>query len=262
MRTRLFTSLVVIWAVGACAGSEAARADLPIVVDASRLLPFTTDLGETVTLTSARVVAEDLVLFAGGTAHAALTKRRHPSSILPSWLVGTAKAHPGHGEGGDALGALSGRFVIDLFDDGTAIGTAQALYATYDAFGFTFAQGQADDGLADDDALLDATLALTGTVSTGGETVAFTVAVPIDAGEAMTGGRFSLTVDEHTEATLGLSLRPREDSTGESLLDGIAFSTLTRDETTVPQSVTLTDEMVRRIARAAQLHLYWDLVVR
>ena len=250
--SRMLFGVVVVVAVAslcACEASEPEPRVLPVVVDGEAPRAFVTDLGHEVTLTSARVVVENLTMLSGGEAHAHLA----PGALFPVWLVGSARAHPGHGEGGDALGALTGRFVVDLFDDGAPLGDAALLPATYDAHAFDFGRGASDDGLSVDDALLGASFALAGSVSTGEGPVSFDATVALDDDAAMTGGRFALTVDDDTDATLALRFSPRADD-GATILDGVDAATL--------GSGPLAGEAKNRVTRALQEHVHWDLVVR
>ena len=96
-------------AIFACSEpSEAPRVELPVVVDASQVVPVTTDLGYEVELSSARIVMDDLLFTVAGEVHAASLWRPVSEFVVP-----TAYAHPGHYQGGEVSGELLGTFVVD-----------------------------------------------------------------------------------------------------------------------------------------------------
>ncbi len=197
---------------------EAKTVNHPIRSDGAGVETVSTDLGYTVTTTRLRTVVRDLRFTRGGETHAGLWPL--------GWLVGTAHAHPGHSAGGETVGELPGRFVVDwLAPGGTSLGAATMLEGGYDGADFTFALGAAADGLATDDPLLGATFDVAGRAEKAGRAVEFTARLAIEEGTDLVGAPFDADVgDDGVPFVLRLVTRdPGEQGT---VYDGVDFFAL------------------------------------
>lgn len=246
--------LLLIGTALACSAEseEARRIEVPVVVDTSALfVQEPTDLGYRVEFLSARGVIKDLTFTQGGEVHTAQATQRRRAVPRPgplSWIIGTAHAHPGHLAGGDVLGELPGRHVINWLDDGAPIGTATVVAGPFDGAGFVFAQGEASDGLTDP--LLGHTLVLEGTATRDGNTVGFIAAIDQDSDRQVVGIPFIVDVDGTRAIGFGLI--------GAELFDGIDFHTLAGDA----GQVTLTGPDLNRLRRATQSHEHFTALLR
>lgn len=205
----------------ACAPSqEVVRVPLAVVLDASGVVPSTSDLGWTVTLTAARLAVSTVQFTIQGEMHGA-------TAGLGPWLMGRAWAHPGHYAGGDVTGELPGEFILDwLGQDRMTLGTADLLVGDYNGMNFSFRAATVADGLAADDPLLGHTAQLAGSASKGGVTVMFTAIVDVDAGAQLVGAPFEDTVEAGSAAPIELQLLPTDPVMGASLFDGLDFAAL------------------------------------
>ncbi|WP_096332863.1 hypothetical protein [Nannocystis exedens] len=233
----------------ACAPSqEAARVELPVVVDGSRLVDAPTDLGWTIHLDSARIAAGDLEFTIQGEMHAL--------ARLWDLLVPSAVAHPGHYAGGDVTGALPGSFVLDwIAGDGVELGRAELLVGDY--HGCNIALRRADE-LQAEDPLAGHTAHFAGTASKGGLNVAFTAVLDLDVGAAVIGAPFDLAIDEGSNEPLGVQLRLRDDTSGAALFDGVDFAALDPGDGT---AVTIGpgDPAHNLVRRALQSHVFYTV---
>ncbi len=212
------------WSVMSCDGpSEAPRVELPVVVDASGVVPLTTDLGYDVEFTSARVALEGLVFTTAGEAHAASFWRTVHDVVVPS-----AVAHPGHFQGGEVTGELPGSFVAEWpTDAGRELGKATLIAGTYSGSNFTFGRGA--DGLDADDPLVGHTAVISGTATRGGTTTSFTVVVDSPEGRELVGAPFDAEIGADADGTLYLAFRPVDTFEGDTLFDAIDFAALDID---------------------------------
>jgi hypothetical protein len=246
--------LLLVGTALACSAEseEARRIEVPVVVDTSALfVQEPTDLGYRIEFLSARGVIKDLTFTQGGEVHTAQATQRRRAVPRPgplSWIIGTAHAHPGHLAGGDVLGELPGRHVINWLDDGAPIGTATVVAGPFDGAGFVFAQGEASDGLTDP--LLGQTLVLEGTATRDGNTVGFIAAIDQDSDRQVVGIPFIVDVDGTRAIGFGLI--------GAGLFDGIDFHTLAGDA----GQVTLTGPDLNRLRRATQSHEHFTALLR
>ena len=118
--------------VGCSPSEEAATVTHPVRVDGAGVTAVQTDLGYTVTLTEARAVLTNVQFVR---ASEMVARAWSPLSLI----VGTAHAHPGHGEGGAVVGELPGIHTVDWIDqDDAALGDA-VLVAEANALRFVFA---------------------------------------------------------------------------------------------------------------------------
>ena len=252
----LLKYLLISWCALACSAEseEARRIEVPVVVDTSALfVQEPTDLGYRIEFLSARGVIKDLTFTQGGEVHTAQATQRRRAVPRPgplSWIIGTAHAHPGHLAGGDVLGELPGRHVINWLDDGAPIGTATVVAGPFDGAGFVFAQGEARDGLTAGDPLLGQTLVLEGTATRDGNTVGFIAAIDQDSDRQVVGIPFIVDVDGTRAIGFGLI--------GAGLFDGIDFHTLAGDA----GQVTLTGPDLNRLRRATQSHEHFTALLR
>ncbi len=234
------------------------RIHVPVVVDSGGLRPSQTDLGYTIALTRLRVVIDTIEMTTEGEQHAALW----PLRGLGELLVPTARAHPGHDAGGEILGELRGRFVVDWLDDGALLGEAELLHARYTGVNFTFTQAQASDGIPEGDPLLGHTIDVAGTATRNGHTWAFDAIVDQDAGRRMVGGVFEHDVDEGSDdLVLGLRVLLEDPFEDDDLFDGVEFAALDEDGDGRVTLIPETDPW-NRVRRALQVHDHYALVAR
>ncbi|MEZ4472317.1 MAG: hypothetical protein R3F60_16280 [bacterium] len=236
MHTRMYFAAALV--LTACGGEsdEAARAPCPVVVDTGALVTAgPTDLGYTTTLTRARAVLHDVQLARGGESHT--------RNLLKIMGLGVAYAHPGHLAGGDVLGELPGRFVVDLAVDGSLLGEATVVLSEFDSLGFGFGQGTEADGLAADDPLVGHTLELAGAASRDGRTVTFHAVIDQDLDRVVVGIPFQTRIDTAgTRVGFGLL--------GEGLFDGVDFFALAGDA----DDVALDAAAIAVLRRSLQSH--------
>jgi len=224
--TTLPRSLLLFSACLACAPSqEAARVELPVVVDGSALVEAETDLGYEIRLDTARIAAQDLEFTILGEMHARAARPR--PFRLWDLLVADAFAHPGHSAGGDVTGELPGLFVLDwIAGDGEALGDAALLVGTYEGLNLSF---RAALELPASDPLAGHSAHFAGVARKGPAEIAFTAVFDLDEGARLIGAPFALAVDEDTDLTLGLRLLLRDSASGANLFDGIDFAALDED---------------------------------
>lgn len=209
-------------ALGCSPSEEATAVDHAVLVDGAGLAAVTSDLGYTVTLTEARAVltnvqftrAQDVVAGAGWT----------PLALF----IGTAHAHPGHGEGGAVIGEMPGEFVLDWTQDGAELGTATLIGAA-DTLRFTFAP-RADS------------VHVVGVASKDGVDHAF--AADFDLTDVAVEGVPFLPEALNAE-TWGLRLTAADPFEGDTLFDGIEFATA---------DWTVGAEAYNRLGRALRTH--------
>ena len=195
MKSNAFILAISVLAVPACDfDSELApRVELEVIVDGNRVQAVTTDLGYDVEPTRCRAVIADIVFTTSGEMHASLASR------IWDVVVPTAHAHPGHYAGGEIVGELPGRYVIDWRADGEVIGVATMLKAHYEGANFAFGRAQAEDGVAKDDPILGHTFDLAGTATKDGHTWTFEALVDQDEDREIVGAPLDLEIDESSD---------------------------------------------------------------
>lgn len=250
--------VLLFLAATACASEEAERVKAPVVVDARRLAPITTDLGYAVTITGVRAAVRDLQFTTGGEAHAGLWRRAR------RLLVGRAHAHPGHLAGGELTGELPGTFVIDWTKDGAPLGEATLLAGRYQGANFTFRVAGPTDGLVVDDPLYGHTLVIAGEARKDGRGVVFSAVIDIDEGARVVGAVFSgqVTAMPGGTPTLGLALVPAT-SVGppQTVFDKLDFFTLPgADGGTV--AINPGEAAHNLLRRAFQVHDHYIVTIR
>lgn len=227
------------------------------MLDASKVEASTSDLGWTVELAVARIAVTDLQFTIQGEMHEA-----GATAWLPRWILSRAWAHPGHYAGGNVTGELPGSFVLDWTgNDGMSLGTAELLTGDYNGMNFTFRAADANDGLAEDDALLGHAAHFAGTATKDAVTITFTALLDFDAGTQVVGAPFELDVTDTTKDTLGIQLLPTDPVEAKSLFDGLDFEVLDADGDGVVDIVP-GDEAHNILRRTMQLHMHYDAVPR
>ncbi|MEL6179275.1 MAG: hypothetical protein AAFS10_09985 [Myxococcota bacterium] len=253
LRCVLLGVVVVLWA--SCSDSqEALRVELPVVADGNGLHEVTTDQGYTIEITAMRVALTGLEFTTSGEAHLAWWS---PSR----WLMGVAYAHPGHYAGGEIIGELPGRYVVDLVEgSGVELGVATLLEGDYNGANFTFAQAGMDDGLEPSDPLMGHSVWLEGVARRDGQTVAFTATIDQDDDRQVVGAPLELELSQGMEVMLGFQLLPQDPATGATLFDGIDFASLDSDSL---GHITLEGEApdANRLRRALQTHDFYNIAV-
>lgn len=229
----------------------APRVELEVVVDGNRVQAVTTDLGYDVEPTRCRAVIADVVFTTSGEMHASLGSR------LLELVVPTAHAHPGHYAGGEIVGELPGRHVLDWRADGEVIGVATMLEAHYEGANFSFGRATVEDGVAVDDPIIGHTFDVAGTATKNGETWTFEALVDQDEDREIVGAPLDLEIDASTEESLGLTLYTRDPYEGDTVFDGIDFQAL--DDDGDGHVVFAPDtEAYNRLRRNLQIHdNYW-----
>jgi len=243
---------------GACAGEEAAVVEVPVVVDASGFAPVVTDLGYTVTVSEARAVIGDLGFTTAGEQHAGRTFWGE----VAGFVVGRAWAHPGHYAGGEVIGELPGRHVIDWLDDGAPIGTASMLVGRYHGANLAYFDAAAsEDGLAIDDPLVGHGLVLVGAATRGDDVVDFTARLSLAGAGPVVGAPLELTLVEGAAVTLGVALTLQEPLEAKTLFDGLDFVALDEDADGV--AVIAPGQAAHNaLRRAVVAHDFYRVVVR
>lgn len=226
MKTYRYALLLLAFWVGCSPSEEAETVSHPLHVDGAGVGAVVSDLGYTVTLTEARAVLTEVqftrsvAVVAGG--------RWRPLS----WLIGTAHAHPGHGEGGAVVGELPGTHVVDwIGQSGATIGDA-SLIGEANALRFLFAEGA--DGAA--------SMHVAGVASKDGVDHPFEA--DFDLRDVAVEGVPILTEALDAEAW-GLQLTTADPFEDETLFDGVDFATATW---------TVDDPNYNRLGRALRTH--------
>lgn len=229
---------MLAWSSSSCGGpEEAVRIELPVTVGPLASEAVATDLGYGVQLTEARMVVSELQFALSGELHAASLPQR-----LHRWMIPEAQAHPGHYQGGDVTGELPGRFLLDWSSgERQVLGRATLLVGAYASANLTFARGQADDGLDEDDELLGHTALLRGEATKDGQTLRFLALIDSPQDRQLVGVPFKSSdgpgqdepyrfeATEGSEESLVLMLQPHDALQGNGLFDGLDFLALDTD---------------------------------
>ncbi|WP_437630839.1 hypothetical protein [Sorangium sp. So ce854] len=128
---------------GGATGGKRLTLGTQVAADAASVEPFTTALGWTVALSSARLSVGALHYFEGAplTAQRAAPGRRgapSPLERLARWAVPEAHAHPGHYQAGEARGQMTEPTSVDLLRGATALADADAVSGVARSARFTF----------------------------------------------------------------------------------------------------------------------------
>ena len=251
-------SCLVAWCAVACGdvSQEAARVELPVVVDGSGLSgSVSTDLGYDVEVTALRVAMERLEFTTEGETHLAALRS------LERLLLPVAHAHPGHYAGGEIIGELPGRYVLDLIGgDGAELGAATLLEGDYNGANFTFVRATAEDGLSADDPLIGHTMLLEGVARRGEEAIAFSALIDQDEDRQVVGAPLELDLVEGATVRLGVQALVKDPFSADTAFDGIDFGALDGDGDGQVRFVS-GDPDANRLRRALQTHTYYFVAV-
>ena len=204
-------------------GSVAPRVELAVIANGDGLVDFVTNEGYTIHLTRMRVAFENVEFTTSGELHAALWRP------LVDLVIPSAYAHPGHYAGGEVIGEVNGRFVVDWLAHGQVLGDATLLQGQYDGANFVFTRGRGSDGLPVGDALLGHTFDIAGEASKDGQVWSFSTILDQDEGRRVVGLPLDLEVDGGTDVTLGLQLLPVDPFEGDTAFDNLDFAALDED---------------------------------
>jgi hypothetical protein len=241
---------------GGCSSQEAPRVSLPVAADASGTsLPTTTDLGYRVSLTRARAALRDLQFTVGGESHVALLER------VQRWIVPAAQAHPGHAGGGEVVGELPGKLLVDWMSDGSAMGAAVMLAGTYQGANFGFRLAEAAE-LPPGDPLAGHTFAFEGTASKDGRSLPFSALVDVDPSATLIGAPFDHQVVAGRPETLGLRLLPGDPTdAGDTIWNQIDFQALPGADAGAAR-IAAPHEAHNFLVRALRTHDHYDITLR
>lgn len=201
----------------------APRVELDVIVDSAGMVTFENAEGYTIELTKMRVAFENVEFTSGGEMHMAFLQPLH------DLVVPTAYAHPGHYAGGEVVGEMNGRFVVDWLADDTSLGTATLLGADYRGANFVFTRATLDDGLEPGDPLVGHTFEIAGRATKDGETWTFSAVVDEDDGRRVVGLPFDIDIDEGSDEVLGLQMLPVDPYEGDTAFDDLDFAALDED---------------------------------
>lgn len=257
--TRFWIACSALACIAACDldTSLAPRVELDVVVQATQD-SFTTDDDTSIELTEARMALETVEFTTEGEMHAR-------SGVLPALhdlVVPTALAHPGHSAGGEVVGELVGRRVVDFLDPGAVLGPATMLATDYSGANFTFAVAEAGDGLDMEDPIIGHTFILAGTARQGDVEVEFVAYVDQDEDRAIIGLPLNFSATESSTEQLGLRFDPVDTIEGETIFDGIDFVSLDDDrDGFVELSVDENTEAWATLRRNLQAHDHYAVEV-
>lgn len=241
--------------VGCAFDSEPAeRTPARIVVDAEGVTAVDTDLAYHVELTRCRVAIDTIEFTTNGEMHASLLQR--------AWglVVPDAFAHPGHYAGGEVVGELPGRHVLDWLDDRALIGEATLLDAQYNGANFSFTRAKVEDGVQPDDPIVGHTFEIAGTVTLEDETWELSVLLDQDDGRRVVGLPMDIHLGGDDEVELGIELFTRDPIEGDTVFDGLDFALLDDDGDHVIVIEADTDAY-NLLRRSTQAHDYYGVAV-
>lgn len=174
MSTKIQTlTLAALMVTSGCGESQPPiEVAIPVVVDATGPGSAETDLGYRIELTEARFAFGNVRFLTGGSEHASLPARAY-DLVIPS-----ARAHPGHGEGGEVMGELPGEYEVDWVSEGARdLGSATLLEGDYTSASLTLARLSEAPELS---------IRLAGTATREGESTDFSVEVAAPEGREIT----------------------------------------------------------------------------
>ena len=223
--TRFWIACTAVSCIAACDldTSLAPRVELDVVVQATENT-FSTDDTQ-IELTEVRMALETIEFTTEGEMHA----RAGLLPTLHDMLVPTAFAHPGHSAGGEVVGELAGRHVLDYLDSGSTVGVATLLGADYSGANFGFAIAEASDGLAEDDPLVGHTFILAGTATRGDAEVEFVAYIDQDDDRSIIGLPLSFTATESSTEQLALRFDPVDPIEGDTIFAEVDIVSLDED---------------------------------
>jgi len=210
-------------ALACVAPQEAPRVHLPIESDPENLEPVTSSEGYEITLTEARMVLSNFQFTTAGELHA-----KSPFQEGWSLLVPSARAHPGHYQGGEAVGQLDGRFVVDLLQR-VPLGDGEFIASKYEAANFTFDLVTEED-LSKKDALVGHTALVRGTATKDDLTIQFTALLDAPENRQLVGAPFPFEITKETDSTVGFQFLLVDPFEGDTFFDGVDFESIDEDE--------------------------------
>ncbi len=235
---------------------EARRTQVDVVVDATGIVPITSNLGYRVTLDRARFALGDFEFTTGGNMHALLPSLRRS---IGRFLLPAAHAHPGHAGGGEILGELAGSFVVDWLNPGARIGTATLVTGRYQGANFSL-RTASNAELPAGDPLAGHTVELAGTVEKAGRSQRFTALLAIGGAKLM-GAPFDHEVHEVKDGSalkLGVRFLPLEPTGGsKTIFDGIDFHSLAGAAETI--AIRPSDPAHNQLVRPLRTHDHYDV---
>jgi len=236
--------------------SLAPRVELDVVVQATER-NFAADDTQ-IELTEARMMLETIEFTTEGEQHAR-------AGLLPALhdiLVPTAFAHPGHSAGGEVVGEIVGRHVVDFLDASSTIGIATLLAADYSGANFTFAVAEGANGLAEDDPLIGHTVVLGGTATRADVEVAFVAYVDQDEDRSIIGLPLSFTATEASTEQLALRFDAVDAVEGDTIFANIDIVSLDTDgDGFVEISADAQPEAWANLRRNLQVHDHYAVAV-
>jgi hypothetical protein len=253
---------------GGCDSEQAVRVMLPVVVDREAPVAFDTDLGYRIELTKFRAAFDNVEFTTSGEMHASLGERVRRG--LSDLVVPTAYAHPGHYAGGEVIGEMQGRFVVDWLVDGATLGDAELLTGTYTGANFVLTRARLGDGIPAGDPIIGHTFEIEGTATRDGQTWTFhgfideedgrrVVGLPVGEEISADGTEFEIT--KTTDITFGLQLLFVDPFENDTAFDAIDFAAADEDgdgDITLPDAAEATNHLVRTL----QTHDHYAVRIR
>jgi hypothetical protein len=235
--------------------SQAVRIPVPVVVDGSGMVDFTNDEGYAIRMTTMRVAFDNVEFTTSGEMHASLLNR------LGDLVIPTAYAHPGHYGGGQVIGEMNGRFVVDWLQDGGALGDATMLEGSYDGANFVFTRARAGDGTAVDDPIIGHTMEIAGEATRDGTTWTFHGFIDQDEGRRVVGLPLALELREGDDVELGLQALMIDPFEGDTALDHLDFAALDADGDGRVELLT-GDAGYNTLVKQLQVHDQYEVTIR
>lgn len=235
--------------------TQAVRIQVPVVVDGSGMVDFTNDQGYAIRVTTMRVAFDNVELTSSGEMHASLVQR------LGDLVIPTAYAHPGHYAGGQVIGEMNGRFVVDWLKDGATLGDATMLEGNYDGANFVFTRARAGDGIDVDDPILGHTIEIAGEATRDGTTWTFHGFIDQDEGRRVVGLPLALDLREGDDVELGLQMLMLDPFEADTALDNLDFVVLDPD---ADRHVELEagDAAYNTLVKQLQVHDQYEVTLR
>jgi len=256
--TRFWIACTSLTCIAACDldTSLAPRVDLDVVVRATDNSFFVDDTQ--IELAEVRMALTTVEFTTEGEMHAR-------AGLLPTLhdiVVPTAFAHPGHSAGGEVVGELVGRHVVDYLDAGSTVGIATLLGGDYSGANFTFTTADASDGLVEDDPLIGHTFLLAGTATRGQVQVEFVAYVDQDDDRSIIGLPLSFTATEDSTEQLGLRFDAVDPVEGDTIFADVDIVSLDEDaDGFVEISADENTEAWANLRRNLQVHDHYAVEV-
>lgn len=223
-RTRLIATLSGLFVTAACmAPREAPRVHLPVQSDPDAILPVTNAEGYQISLTEARMALSDFQFTTAGELHArSLLQKGWALLVPPAW------AHPGHYQGGELVGELDGRFVVDVLSR-DLIGEGEFITSKYEAANFTFDLAT-DQEVSPEDPLLGHSALLRGVATKDDRSIEFMVVLDAPQDRQLVGAPFPFEITEASKSTVGFQFMLTDPLEGDTFFDGLDFESIDEDQ--------------------------------